>query len=53
MFKKIILFSKAEIQKVERQFQKKIFHIPESISSINKIFLSTQQKIKRYYLLEI
>ncbi len=45
MFKKIILFSKAEIQKVERQFQKKIFHIPESISSINKIFkYSTKNK---------
>ena len=35
-FDKIILFSKSEINKVEKKYKKKIYHIGESIQSINK-----------------
>ena len=35
-FDKIILFSKSEINKVEKKYKKKIYHIGESIQTINK-----------------
>lgn len=38
LFKRIVLFSKTEIIKIEKKFKSKIAHIPESINNINKIF---------------
>ena len=37
-FDKIILFSKSEIQKIDKQFKNKIFQINESIEKIRNCF---------------
>ncbi len=50
LFKNIILFSKKEINLVEKDFKKKIIHIPESIHKIKKIYNFSKNNYKILFI---
>ena len=50
LFKRIVLFSKTEIIKIEKKFKSKIAHIPESINNINKIFKYSNKNKKIIFI---